>query len=132
MPLRSRIENGFEQFARTILRFRGLAILVLLAVTFAMGSLVPQVRTDNSPESFLKKSDRARVAYDRFKEQFGGDDFIHVLFLRDDVFELDFFALLNAIHRDIEREGPSVTSLINARNTRGEGDSLVWVAGDDP
>ena len=114
------------------MKARGPSRASSVAVTFAMGSLVPQVRTDNSPESFLKKSDRARVAYDRFKEQFGGDDFFHVLFLRDDVFELDFFALLNAIHRDIEREGPSVTSLINARNTRGEGDSLVWVAGDDP
>ena len=128
MSIRSRIENGFERFARGILRFRWIAILVLLAITFAMGSLVPQVRTDNSQESFLKPSDPARVAYDRFKEQFGGDDLIHVLFLSDEVFSPDFFELLRSIHEEIEREAPyvtDVTSLINARNTRGEGDSLV-------
>ncbi len=80
MSARSKIESGFEFFARGVLRWRWPAIVILIAVTIGLGSLVPQVRTDNSQESFLKKDDPARAGYDRFKEQFGADERIHILF----------------------------------------------------
>ena len=78
MSARSKIESGFEFFARGVLRWP--AIVILVAVTIGLRSLVPQVRTDDSQESFLEKSDPARAGYDRFKEQFGADERIHILF----------------------------------------------------
>ena len=45
-----------------------------------------------------------------------------------EIFDLAFLEKLRAFHRDLEREVPyleRVTSLINARSTRGEGDELI-------
>ena len=45
-----------------------------------------------------------------------------------EIFDLAFLEKLRAFHRDLEREVPyleRVTSMINARSTRGEGDELI-------
>ena len=45
-----------------------------------------------------------------------------------DVFDLGFLEKLRQLHRELEANTPylaDITSLINARNTRGEGDTLV-------
>ena len=125
---RARVEAAFERFARGVIRWRWLAIAATAAATLALGSLLPDLRVDNSDESFLRPDAPARVAYDAFQEQFGREDRLMVLFEPPKVFDLEFLALVREIHRAIERDAPyvtEVTSLINARNTRGEGDRLV-------
>ena len=122
------IENGFAGFARQVIRFRWLAIAILFGLSIGLGSLIPDIRVDNSDESFLKDDSPARIAYDRFQERFGREDTLSVIFQPDEIFDLEFLEKLRKIHREIEEEVPfvtEVTSLINARNTRGEGDSLI-------
>jgi predicted RND superfamily exporter protein len=86
--------------------------------------------TDTSAESFLRPDDPAVLVYNAFREQYGSDE-LAVIALRakeGDVFREDFLLTLKALHEDLENTVPhldEVTSLINARNTRGENDTLI-------
>ena len=100
----------------------------MLALSAALISRVPDLETDNSTDSFLHESDPTRLAYDAFRRQFGRDERIVVAIEAPDLFSLDFLARLETSHEELEREVPHVEeiiSMINARNTRGEGDELV-------
>jgi predicted RND superfamily exporter protein len=126
--VRGRIETAFASWGHFIVRWRWQAIAAIGIVTLALGSSLPQLEVDNSPEAFLRRDDPERVRYDRFRKQFDGDDRILVVVHPPEVFDLEFLDRLRAFHRDIEANIPyveEVTSLVNARNTRGEGDELI-------
>jgi predicted RND superfamily exporter protein len=128
VTVRGRIEGGFAAWARLVIRGRWVAIAVMLALTGSLGSLVPQARVDNSDESFLKPDDPERLRYDWYKERFGREDDINIVLHPPEVFDLGFLAKLRDLHRDIENAVPyveEVTSLVNARDTRGEADELI-------
>ncbi len=110
------------------MRWRWLAIAACAGLTLLLVWRLPELRVDNSDESFLHTSDPERVRYDEFRERFGRDDRLVLVVHPPAVFELAFLEKLRALHREIEREVPyvaEVTSLINARHTRGEGDELI-------
>ncbi len=128
MPLRHRIDAGFTSWGRFVVRRRWLVIAACFALTGVLVSRLPEIRVDNSNEAFLHSDDAERIRYDRFKRQFDREDRIMVLLNPAEVFEFGFLEWLRTLHRDIENEVPyveEVTSLVNARNTRGEGDDLI-------
>ena len=127
-PIRDRIERIFERWGRFACRHAVLLIVGMLALSAALIGRVPKLETDNSTDSFLRASDPTRIAYDRFRRQFGRDERIVVAIEAPDLFSPAFLARLEAFHEELEREVPHVEemiSMINARNTRGEGDQLV-------
>jgi predicted RND superfamily exporter protein len=122
------IEQAFEGWGRFVVRHRWATALAVLLLTGLCASWAPQLRSDNSIESFLRPSDPARANYDAFREQFGQDEMMVVAIRPPEVFDLSFLDRLRAFHEAIEDEVPyldEVTSLWNARNTRGEGDQLI-------
>jgi predicted RND superfamily exporter protein len=126
--IHTQIEDGFEAWGRFVVRHRWPMAVSMLLVTAYLVAWLPQLTADNSTESFLRPNDPARVDYDRFREQFGQDERLIVAIRPHAIFDLDFLNRLRAFHRDIERDVPyveEVTSLWNARNTRGEGDELI-------
>jgi len=128
MSLRLRIEAGFTTWGHFVVRRRWWVIAACLALSGVLMSRLDEFRVDNSDEAFLHADDPERMRYDRFKEQFDREDRVMVLLHADDVFDRDFLEWLRTLHRDLETEVPfveDVTSLINARNTRGEGDELI-------
>jgi predicted RND superfamily exporter protein len=128
LPARSRIEAGFRRLGEIAVRRRWLAILACGALSAALIWRLPDLRVDNSDAAFLHPDDPARIQYDRFKEQFDREDRVNVILRPPRVFELSFLETLRRLHQEIEREVPyveEVTSLVNARDTRGEGDELV-------
>jgi predicted RND superfamily exporter protein len=125
---RGRIEAAFETWGRVLLRFRWLTIAVITALTLGLTSWLPGLRIDNSEENFLHADDPARVLYDEFRDRFGSGDPAFLIVHPPEIFDLAFLEKLRAFHRDLEREVPyleRVTSLINARSTRGERDELI-------
>jgi predicted RND superfamily exporter protein len=83
---------------------------------------------DTSTEGFLHESDPMRLAYDEFRDQFGRDEKLLVAVKTKDVFDLNFLKKLEKLHKRLENELPyieEVNSLINARNTYGDKDSLI-------
>ena len=106
--------------------WRTLLLVLLLCLPFVLQ--LPKIVIDNRPERMFLKDDPALDDYRRFREQFGTDEYIVVGMLGDDVFTGAFLSVLRDLHRDLERHVPyvaEVTSLVNARHTYGDGDTLV-------
>ena len=125
---RNRIEAWFETYAHVICRHRIKTIVIMLVLTAAMISQIPKITMDTSNESFLHHSDPTLVAYNEFRHQFGRDDLIIIAIEPENVFDQKFLKKLTDFHDDLQAQVPHVediTSLVNARNTRGEGDVLI-------
>jgi len=125
---RSRIEKGFERFARRIYHNRIKMIIVILLLMGAIISQIPKITVDTSMEGFLHADDPAMLAYNAFRDQFGRDEVVIVALQPRDVFDLEFLKTLATLHADLEGKVPyidDITSMINARNTRGAKDELI-------
>jgi len=126
--LHQRIESGFAAWGRVVVRRRRAVLALSVLVTASLAAALPGMTTDNSAESFLLPGDPARQLYDRFQEQFGQDEMIIVAIRPPEIFDLGFLEELRAFHEDVEAEVPylsDVTSLVNARDTRGRDDELI-------
>jgi len=125
---RNRIEKWFEKFSLTIFRFRWATILIVLVFVGGLASWVPKITFDTSNESFLHEKSKTLQDYNAFRDQFGRDDLIIIAIGPTDVFNLRFLEKLKIFHENLRDDVPHVeeiTSLINARNTRGENDALI-------
>ncbi len=145
---RNRVERSFETWGRTVAAQPALILIASLAFVVACVSGLPHLGVDVSFEAFLKADDPVVVSYGAFREQFGRDE--RVIISAEPgpnrvgpggVFDLSFLEKLRAFHDAIEERVPyvdEVTSLINARDTRGEEDTLLvedfldpWPADDE-
>ena len=125
---KQRIEDGFESFADILCRYRYLALLAVLLATALAASGIRNVTIDTSNESFLHKDDPVLARYEAFREQFGRDDIAIISAESDALFTPEILRRLEALHEEIVERVPhvaSVTSMVNVRNTRGEGDVLL-------
>lgn len=118
----------FENLARTIIKFRYLIIAPVLLMTLALASQVRHLTIDTSNEGLLRPEDPILLAYNDFRDQFGRDDLLLLAVESDNIFSFSFLKKLKAFHEVLEERVPHVneiTSLMNARDTRGEGDTLL-------
>jgi predicted RND superfamily exporter protein len=128
VSVRGRIAAGFERWGHLVVRHRWALIALMLALSAGLGAQLRHLEVDNSVEVFLHEDDPALLLYNEFRDQFGRDDVTVIAMKPPEIFDLVFLARLRALHADLEREVPyvdEVTSLVNARSTRGEGDELI-------
>ena len=134
MGFRDRVERGFESWGRTVSARPVTVLIASLAFAIACLSGIPRVTVDVSFEAFLQANDPVRVAYDSFRDQFGRDERVIISAepgsqgTAAGVFDLAFLEKLRAFHEAIEERIPyvdEITSLVNARDTRGEEDTLL-------
>ncbi|WP_373002285.1 RND family transporter [Sulfurimonas sp.] len=128
MNWRSKTEASLEAMGDKITQNPIKIIFLILIFSIALISNLPKITIDTSTEGFLHDSDPALVRYEAFKEQFGQDEKIMVVVRSKNIFESEFLEKLQALHQELENNIPhlnDITSLINARNTRGEGDRLI-------
>ena len=126
--IRDRIEKWFEGFALFIYRNRIKTVVFMLALLIPLISQIPKITMDTSMEGFLHDEDPARQAYNNFRDQFGRDEVVIIAINPSNVFDKQFLKRLKAFHEALEEQVPyidDITSLINARNTRGETDELI-------
>ena len=128
MTLRERIELGFEAWGRLVVRRRWWFLALSLLMVIGWAAWIPGLQFENSTKSFLLKNDPASRLYQEFQQQFGQDEHIMIGIAPPAVFDLSFLERLRAFHSALETEVPhiqEVTSLLNARHTRGAGDALI-------
>ena len=128
MAIREGIGEGFERWSRLLVRRRWLAIASMLALAAGLGAQLPDLGVDNSVEAFLHADDPKLIHYNEFRDDFGRDDVTLIAIRPREVFDLAFLEMLRDMHEDLEDEVPyvdEVTSMVNARSTRGEGNELI-------
>lgn len=126
--IRQRIEKGFEAFARLVYENRLKTLVLMVMLIGALVSQIPKITIDTSMEGFLHENDPTLVSYNDFRDQFGRDEVIIIAVKPPDVFDEAFLKKLKTLHEDLEDHVPyidDITSLINARNTRGAADELI-------
>jgi len=125
---RGRIEKGFGRLAQTLYHHRIKTVIVVVLLTAAAVVQIPKITIDTSMEGFLHEDDPAMLAYNAFRDQFGRDEVVIVALQPRDVFDLEFLKTLASLHDALEESVPyidDITSMINARNTRGKKDELI-------
>ncbi len=125
---RRRTDEGFAAFARLIYRNRIKTLVLMALLVGGLLSQLPKLTADNSINVWFHEDDPDLIAYDAFQEQFGRDTDVIVAITPPEVFDTGFLRKLVAFHEALEAEVPylkEVTSLVNVRDTRGEGDELV-------
>jgi len=128
VALRERIDEGFERWGRMLVRRHWPAIASMLALAAGLGAQLPDLDVDNSVEAFLHADDPKLIHYNEFRDDFGRDDVTVIAIRPREVFDLAFLEVLRDMHEDLEDEVPyvdEVTSMLNARSTRGEGNELI-------
>ncbi|MBW2650207.1 MAG: MMPL family transporter [Deltaproteobacteria bacterium] len=126
--VRNNMEKWFASLARTIYRNRFKTLLIMAVLIAAIASQLPKLTIDISTEGFLRKTDPTLIEYNNFRDQFGRDELIIVAIRSSEIFEGNFLEKLKKLHEDLKENVPyieDITSLINARNTRGEKDELI-------
>ena len=126
--IRARIEKWFEHLAYAIYSHRILTLIIILALSGLLIVQIPKITIDTSTEGFLHDNDPALLAYNAFRDQFGRDEVIIIAIKPAAVFDHRFLERLKALHEELEDHVPlieDITSLINARNTRGESNELI-------
>ncbi len=126
--IRHRIEKGFERFAGFLFHHRFKTILFMGLVIGGLISRIPGIAVDMSTEGFFHPQDPDLIAYNGFRDQFGRDEGIIIALKPRAVFDPEFLTRLKQIHEEVAATVPYIddlASLINARNTRGEGDRLI-------
>jgi predicted RND superfamily exporter protein len=127
-PFQERAETALRAWGYFVIRHRWLTLLLSLLVTAVFVSALPGLRIDNSTESDFHPDDPDLVRYNEFRDQFDRDDRVILALTPPQIFSLEFLEKLRAFHRELEGEVPyaeEITSLINARRARGEGDRLI-------
>jgi len=125
---RQRIEHGFESMGRTIYRHHWKTLLLMLALVVGLASQLPKLTMDTSTEGFLHESDPVLLDYNDFRDQFGRDEMIFIAIQSDAIFQQAFLQKLKKLHNELKDILPhldDITSLINARNTRGAEGALI-------
>ncbi len=122
------IERKLGQLGGIIAHYPYRFILAVLIVVILIASNLPKITVDTSTEGFLHETSQSRLDYDAFRNQFGRDEKIVVAIQTSDVFKLETLAKLKEMHNELAQNVPylfDISSIINARNTIGEGNSLL-------
>ncbi|QFR50138.1 MMPL family transporter [Sulfurimonas lithotrophica] len=128
MNWRTKSENKLKKMGDFIGQNPKKIIFIMLSFSILLISNLPKITIDTSTEGFLHKQDPALILYEEFKEQFGQDEKIMVVIKTKDIFDISFLKKLRKIHNELENSVPhlnDITSLLNARNTRGENETLI-------
>jgi predicted RND superfamily exporter protein len=121
-------DRAFARWGRLVAAHPWPVIAVCVALLAVVGPYARFVEVSTNPEEFLIAEHPTRIAYTEFKDQFGSDNYVLITLLHDEIFSDDFLGWLSDVHDALENRVPYVvelTSLVNVRSTRGEGDELI-------
>jgi predicted RND superfamily exporter protein len=126
---RDAIEQRFAAWGRFITHHPWLVILACLLIIGGTATQMKKLYIDTSVEIFLHEDDPIRIAYNKFRYQFGREErAIVIIDVDDSIFTFDNLERLRDLHKNLENEVPKtqeVLSLYNARLTLGDGDELI-------
>lgn len=126
--IHNKFEHYFSQVTRWVYDSKYLALTVVLLMTMALATQTTKLTIDTRDESFFHDDDPTLIAYNRFRDTFGQDDTFIIAMKPKQGLTRDFLEVLFRFHRELESAVPymdEVTSLVNARIVRTDGDTLI-------
>ena len=123
-----RASRSIEQLITAILRFRAVVLTGVFLCTGLLGWQLQHLTFDTSNEGFLHEDDPYLITYNQFRDEFGRDDFLVLAVFSENLYSTEVLEKLRALHEDLEASVPfleDITSLINVRDVRGVGDTLL-------
>lgn len=126
--IKIKIEQGLTVFTARIVAWRWALVVLMIILAAASVSRLPHLSIDMSDEGFLHPEDPILKDYIDFRDQFGRDDLIILTIKGDQIFSQPFLQKLKKLHTTLEDKVPhlnDITSMVNARNTRGVTDGLI-------
>lgn len=127
MKIYTQCEDLFRKFCGIIYDNKYIALLLVLTLTGGLAAQLPGLVIDTRDEVFFRKNDPALIAYNRFKQQFGQDELFIIALRPENGLNKTFFQTLYDLHNELEQTVPyldDITSLVNGRVVRAEGDTL--------
>ncbi len=105
------LHPGYTAWGALMVRFRWLVFLLTLGIT-GLGAWLVATRTvvDTSIESFASADSEAQVLLERYRDDFGRDDFL-VVMVEGEVFTPGFLKKLKALHDELAALDVEVSSL---------------------
>jgi len=126
--LHTKLEHKFEKFGKFLAKNPLKVIMLVMLLLIFPISQVSHIKFDTSTEGFMHPDDPMLINYEKFKEGFGRDEKIFIAIESNSIFTIKFLKKLKALHNELENKLPfldEITSLVNVRNTRGEGNKLI-------
>lgn len=117
-----------RNISRLIFEYPKTILFAVLLITVIFASFIPKLHIDNTVRAFVMEDDPELLYFDRYKEQFGTDEFIVIAFQRERIFDRKSLELIDRITRKVEDldNVRDVISLTNVNNIRGtEQDFIV-------
>lgn len=101
-------KDFFAKLAKFILKYRWLLVALLLLLTAFSFYKIRELKFDSSIESMFLEGDPNLITFNKFKETFGSDDFVYILFETEDFFKPEMIRLIGKLVEDLERNVPYV------------------------
>jgi len=122
------LETRFSELAAWVYKWKYLSFIFVLLVTFGLASQIGKLKMDTRDEGFFHDDDPTLIAYNNFRDTFGQDDTTIIALKPREGLTSEFFTVRHQIHHELAASVPyldDITSLINARIVRAEGDTLI-------
>lgn len=126
--MKRRIEQLFEVLTGMIFTYRWAVIALMIVLGLTAVRQLPNLTIDMSDEGFLHPDDPILTSYNDFRDQFGRDDLVVLSIESDAIFSQPFLHKLKNLHDALADKVPhldEITSMVNARNTRGIIDGII-------
>ncbi len=126
--IHKRLESLFTALATWVYAHRFITLGIMLLTTIVLAGQLSNLTIDTREESFFHEDDPTLIAYNDFRDRFGQDDLFFVAMQPDNGLTREFLAVLSRLHTELEDAVPyldDITSLVNGRIVRAQGDTLV-------
>jgi len=99
-------QRFFSSLADKLLRFRWLGIIAVVLLTVFFSYQMQGLKFDNSNEIWFVEGDRSLDLIDKFRDIFGNDDFVVLLFESENFFEPENIRRIGRLAEAMEAEVP--------------------------
>jgi hydrophobe/amphiphile efflux-3 (HAE3) family protein len=120
-------QRFFSSMADKLLRFRWLGIIAVVLLTVFFAFQMQGLKFDNSNEVWFVEGDPTVELLDKFRDVFGNDDFVILLFESENFFDSENIRLLGNLAKALEAEVPylkDMTWLGNVEYIEGVQDGI--------
>ena len=91
-----------RKIAENLYKYRVFYFIISAVAVLAFCFGLPELYMESSNESYFIQGDPILSVYDSFKEEFGSDEFVYLLFEMENAFTPEKIQLINELKQELE------------------------------